>query len=92
MGRNDLPTVTGYFVHPDGNTVPWESLTYEEKLDINKEWVRRWERVFPDAYRNYPEALAEIEEVSPEARERYYQIFPEKRNAAFGTGIPQTAK
>ncbi len=79
VGRNDLPTVKGFFVRPDGNTVPFESLTYEEKLEINKEWVRRWERILPQAYKNYPEAFAELEEVSPEARERYYQIFPEKR-------------
>lgn len=78
MGKNDLPTVKGFFVHPDGKTVPWESLTYNEKLEINKEWVRRWERILPQAYSNHPEALAELENASSEARERYYQIFPEK--------------
>jgi len=80
MGRRDLPTVTGFFVHPDGRTVPWESLSYEERLEINKEWIRRWERVLPEAYRNYPEAFAALEESGPEAKERYYELFPEKRN------------
>lgn len=79
MAKRREITVVGYFVYPDGKTVPMDSIPKDEMLEINKEWIRRWERNLSEVYQKYPEALAALPEVSPERREAYYELFPENR-------------
>lgn len=79
MGRKDLIPCEAFFEYPDGRVVPFDSLSYEEKIEINKEWIRRWEKLLPELYRGNLEALKSIPEATPEEIEEYYKLFPEKR-------------
>ncbi len=80
MARGKPLTVVGFMTYDDGRVVPFESLSNEERTEWNKRVIDRLEAVMPDVYRNYPEALKSIPEVSKERKEAYYKLFPEKRN------------
>jgi len=77
--RNEIIPCETFFEYPDGRVVPFNSIPYEERLEINKEWIRRWERLFPEIYRGNEKALDSIPEATPEEIEQYYALFPEKR-------------
>lgn len=89
MARGKPLTVVGFMTYEDGRVVPWETLPYEERLRINKTWIDRLERVMPEYYRNHPDefgaAYEEAGETTPEQWERYYQLFPEKRESPRAT-------
>lgn len=80
MARGKPITVKAFFTYPDGHSVPWESLSYDERLAINKTWIERLERVMPEVFAKYPEALENLPEETEADREEYYRMFPEKRN------------
>ncbi len=79
MGKRREYKFECFFEYPDGRTVPLDSIGEEERTEINKEWVRRWERITrseisknPEAYRNAMMATTQ------EDIDEYYSLFPEK--------------
>ena len=82
MAKRGLPTVKGFFQYPDGKTVPFESLSEEERLRINKVWIERWERTLPEKFAKEPEMMEWLKNQKTTEREyeRYFELFPEKRN------------
>ena len=81
MAKRDFPTVKGFFMYPDGNTVPFETLPEEEKTRIYRMWAERFERVLPEVLSKNPELMKWFREyeTTPEEYEEYYRLFPEKR-------------
>ena len=78
MARGKPITVSGFFIKKNGETVPMETLTREEMIEINKEWIKRWEAVLSDYYSHRPEEFKKLPEATAEGKERYYSMFPEK--------------
>lgn len=79
MARGKPITATAFFSYPDGHSVPWNSLSYEERVEINKTWIARLESAMPAAFAKFPESI-DLYEESEEDVENYYNFFPEKRN------------
>ena len=80
MAKREMPTVRGFYCRPDGQAVPWESLSYEERLEINKGWIERLERVMPEQYSKNPEEFKGVPDATQKEREEYFKLFPQKRN------------
>lgn len=82
MAKKGLPTVTAFFTYPDGETVPFDTISEEEKTKIYRTWSERFERVLPEVLGKDPEMVKWLREyeTTPEEYETYYKLFPEKRN------------
>ena len=79
MARGKPATWAAFFTYSDGHSVPWESLSYEERVAINKTWIERLESAMPAVFAKHPESLDLYEETEADVEE-YYRFFPEKRN------------
>jgi len=85
MGKSQPLTVKGFMQYEDGRVVPWDELSFEERLRINKTWINRLEQTMGTYYRQHPDELKALLDNTPETTdeewERYYKLFPEKRES-----------